>query len=378
MERKGAALLYAQAVLWRTPLLLVALAACRPSTTRSADSAAVATVGDAGTNATAEVEPATLTAPADVACAFSPDEQSLGLALDGKGPTFGNIISATGTISFPRGPAARGAFLDHAHEGLHVRGWVHADEITLYLQRAVLFGGWIAPRGSLRWIAANDGQLEVEVVEPEDDQRLTTVTFREPPRAIVACNDLSFTVSDENLDTEAFVLRGRKGTSQYLHPDTAIPIAREPGGAPVAEVRIVGGDSTHALVLERRGSEALVVIDTWGPATLYGWISDAFFAPSPGRLASGRYARAPTVRMGVKRKTRTVSCGTRVRILAEVAGRRAWIGEIDPGTTFIEILDERSDRFANIEFNVGLHSHEGARLSVERSALATCATVTPR
>lgn len=369
-------------MLWRASIPFLALAACRPSSPRAADPPAVAAVGDAGPSGIPEGEPAVLTGPADVACTFAADDLNLGLAIDGESPTFGNVISAKGTLTIAPGAATRGAFLEHARDGVHARGWVPAKELAFYLARPTLFAGWLAPREgtSLRWVSAADRKLELEIGDDVRDDRLTTVTFRGTARGNVACSDLAFASLDGGFDTAVFALQGRKGTSQHVRPGEPIPIAREPGGTAVAEIQFSYPDAAEVFVVERRGSDALVVIDAWGPATLYGWISDSFFAPSPAGLFGGLHTRAPTVRYGkaIKRDTKSVDCDVPVRILAEVAGRRAFIGQIDPHTSFMVIVDERNDRFANIEFRTGLHAHEGARISAERSALAACRTVTPR
>lgn len=132
-------------------------------------------------------------------------------------------------------------------------------------------------------------------------------------------------------------------------------------------------------VLRWTEGKELVVVDEWEPAALHGWIPDSVFMPPPGRVVGGHHTRAPQIRQGetTLKPTKRVTCEATVKILAEVGGRRAWVGEIDARTPIVFNVDDGSDRFLELVLE-GAYAQKGARLAAERSVLAACKPITPR
>jgi hypothetical protein len=269
------------------------------------------------------------------------------------------------------------AFVELASAPVRLWGFVEARAVTLHPATPFVVAGYAAPGPSaaLRWLATRDQVVSFEVALPAH------IKARRPPRGERPCAELAIDAS-AHFDPRTAIEADTASTAA-LPAKVAIPLALEPGRAPIATLRSPESEP-RVDVLERRGEQArvAVLVDSLNPldnVVVVGWVPASRLRPHThgfgGSWGTGG-GEPPARRLPPRRDTRFVTCSGEVPLVVELGAAQHLVGALAAGVV-IEILPDPRGDLAEVRVaaaNVELAP--GARLLAKQAVLAGCASAT--
>jgi hypothetical protein len=212
-------------------------------------------------------------------------------------------------------------------------------DVPLVAARAFPVAGILVPGGAtpLRLVDARADAVVVEMDVPPIVRGTPAVA-----RAAVSCADLRLDAAE--IDFHA--LLGPTRLEAQLPLTTKIPLAAERDGAPVAELVVTDDDGRVVDVLEQDTKKTRIAWRGAADSVVVGWVASRMLEPvEPAHLgAIGVAETMPRVDSPVE--GRALVCPRDVPLVVEVAGERATVGSIEPGTRLVPLAG--ADGFVSV------------------------------
>ncbi len=294
------------------------------------------------------------------------------------GRTFATVNHVTrAALSLGEDPGS--PFVELSAPDARLWGVVVADQLLIHPARPLLLDGYLVPGPTavLRWVGAAAEPVPIEIQLPE------FVRPASRPRDDLGCADLSLAEAEFDPRT---AIDAPDGEDMLLVEGKAIPLAREPAGTAVAELRFESGGSPSVEVIERRGERARIVVhhSSLNPAEnvlVVGWVASSALVSHPHGFG-GSWGSAGDATSALPRPHdgwQMVTCPREVPIVVELERERHLVGAVTAGVR-LELppdadragdgLVEIATRTRQIEFA------DDVRVLTRGSALAGCATAT--
>ncbi len=268
-----------------------------------------------------------------------------------------------------------GVFVEATTDTVTLAGFVDPAEVRLYARAPFTAAGWIVPgpKLPLHFRSAKGEQIELEIAMPAE------VHARAPVRETQPCSSLA--VDDTAKLEPRDAIDAKTISTGYLDRRKPIPLALEPGGTPVAELRYEESPRLDVLATTTLGFSRVVVrIDSLDPTqdvVVFGWVPTAN-TNSPAHGFGGSWGmggdRSPLRRRPAK-DSKQVTCATALPLVVELDNERWRVGSVAPNVP-IEVLS--GDDFVEIRL---LQAHAelvpGARWLAKQAALAGCTVIRP-
>jgi hypothetical protein len=312
-----------------------------------------------------------------VAGPWSP-EQPHELRFRRGGRTFASINHVTrAALSLGDDPAS--PFAELSAPDARLWGVVVADQLLIHPARPLLLDGYLAPGPTavLRWVGAAAEPVPIEVQLPE------FIRPSAPPRDDLRCADLS--LAEEEFDPRA-AIDAPDGEDMLLVEGKAIPLAREPAGTAVAELRFESGGSPSVEVIERRGDRARIVVhhSNLNPAEnvlVVGWVASSALVSRPTGFG-GSWGSAGDATSALPRPHegwQMVTCPREVPLVVELERERHLVGAVAAGVR-LELppdADRADDGLVEIAVRTRqIELADDIRVLTRGTALAGCTAAT--
>ena len=245
-----------------------------------------------------------------------------------------------------------GLFVEAQTGGVRTRGYVNAKDALVYSAHPIKLGGVFTSTAltALHVTTEADGSLRAA---PKDADK--------GPTGKVTCSDS--TLAEASFETPNVPEKVSRGVWETAG-DGSIPISAQPNGPPVAQLGVV----SNVRMIERRGDRSHIevanddgIYNGWVPTSALHYVTDAVLAQRTA-LSQEMVNREAGVVMGASLNflpqrvtwprgpftppsvaaTEELKCPGEVRLIADLLGRRTWVGTIAPRSTMRVVAREPS------------------------------------
>ncbi len=224
-------------------------------------------------------------------------------------------------LRIPVDAASEDPVLDVDAGGVVFRAYVDASAIDLHPARAIVFSEGIVPQPSAIFSFGEGAPDAVQVSLTLPAALGGAVVTRTRP-----CADLALVTTP--FDPLGALGGNGKGRKAALRKASPVTLSSVPGGAQGIEVRPRPNDDLRVTVLEEKKGQARVAWEI-GNVVASGWIARALLGPVP-EYGMGSIGTIGVGSIGTR--SGVVYCDHELRLVVELAGARATVGRIRPGT----------------------------------------------
>jgi hypothetical protein len=235
------------------------------------------------------------------------------------------------------GPSASG-FIEATRDELTLRGVVELSDIRLYVTGPRAIAGFLVPHYNTEFTVRHVSTKRVTI--GIEGKQLGPLSLRTELKIEAGCDDFRIDPGEHFGRLEALPksFPPRIGSAE-LTGATPVPLSREPGKPPVAQITTSPGQPTGVALYSVGATHALVAVPG-GPLLAFGWVPAARTTPTAQEvhdLGRSHRSRPPRIRVELPPHR----CPHPVPLAAEAGGARRQVAIAAPGAPLWPQRDEQ-------------------------------------